>query len=320
MLIKKNNYNIVRSGILGVAVGDALGVPFEFKKRYSYKFNSTNNMQGYLTHNQMPGTWSDDTSLTLATLDSLINGYDIKDMGDKFLDWYSKGKYTADDKLPFDCGITISRALIRMKINNYKAIPLESTNGNGSLMRMSPVVFYIYFNNLEESKFKIIEEVSSLTHSHIRSIIGCSIYVEFCLQLLKGYDIDTAYKYMQDVIKAQFSEYKNELKIYEDILIGNVKRLDEEDIKSSGYIVDSLIASLWCFMTTSSFSESVLKAINLGNDTDTIGAITGGIAGLFYGEANIPNGWLKVLRKRDYIGALSDEYYNKAYKNYLKNY
>ena len=123
-----------------------------------------------------------------------------------------------------------------------------------------------------------------------------------------------------ELLKDAWALDKNELKIYEDILIGNVKRLDEEDIKSSGYIVDSLIASLWCFMTTSSFSESVLKAINLGNDTDTIGAITGGIAGLFYGEANIPNGWLKVLRKRDYIGALSDEYYNKAYENYLKNY
>ena len=150
MFFKKKNYNIVRSGILGVAIGDALGVPFEFKRRYSYKFDSTSNMQGFLSHNQMPGTWSDDTSLTLATLDSLTNGYDVKDIGNKFLEWYHKGKYTADDNLPFDCGITVSRALTGMKINNYKAIPLERNNGNGSLMRILPLVFYIHFNNLED--------------------------------------------------------------------------------------------------------------------------------------------------------------------------
>ena len=161
----------------------------------------------------------------------------------------------------------------------------------------------------QDSKFEIIEEVSSLTHSHIRSIIGCSIYVEFCLQLLKGNDISKSYKIMQDIIKAQFSEYKKELKIYSDILDGDIRRLDEEDIKSSGYIVDTLIASLWCFMTTTTFEGAVLKAINLGDDTDTVGSITGGVAGIYYGEANIPSGWLKVLRKKDYISTLSDNYY-----------
>ena len=176
--------NNILSGIMGLVVADALGVPVEFQDREVLRQNPVKNMRSYGTYNQPAGTWSDDSSMTLALLDSLKDGLDYKDIMDKFLAWYEEGAYTPHGEM-FDIGIATSNALRRYKSGTS---PLESggnsehDNGNGSLMRISPILFYLEgefgsdFLDHEET-FELIHNISALTHAHKRSKIACGIYI-----------------------------------------------------------------------------------------------------------------------------------------------
>lgn len=307
----KQKSNVALSGLLGFCIGDALGVPVEFQSRD--EINKVTTMIGYGTHNQPAGTWSDDSSLTFCLTESLIHGYDLNDVKQKMCDWYYFGYWNVNDKLPFDIGRTTFKALSKIK----SGIALEEAgekdekdNGNGSLMRVLPLAFYLKDKKNEE-KFPIIEEVSGITHAHIRSKIACSIYVEFAIQLLNYHPPGEAYERMKEVIIGYYKNkgYEEELNHFERILKQNISTYEECEIKSTGYVIDSLEACLWSFLTTTTFSEAVLKAVNLGEDTDTIGALTGGLAGIFYGENNIPKHWIRTIRKKSGIYDLSDRFY-----------
>lgn len=307
----KQKSNVALSGLLGFCVGDALGVPVEFQSRD--EMNKITSMTGYGTHNQPPGTWSDDSSLTFCLTESLIHGYDLNDVKQKMCDWYYFGYWNVNDKLPFDIGRTTFKALSKIKsgiASEEAGEKDENDNGNGSLMRVLPLAFYLK-DKKDEEKFPIIEEVSGITHAHIRSKIACSIYVEFAIQLLNYHTSEEAYERMKEVI---ISYYQNkgceeELIHFERMLKQNISTYEECEIKSTGYVIDSLEACLWSFLTTTTFSEAVLKAVNLGEDTDTIGALTGGLAGILYGKNNIPKNWIRTIRKKSEIYDLSDRFY-----------
>lgn len=308
--------NKVYDGIIGLAVGDALGVPVEFKTRMEIESNPVTTMQEYGTHHQPKGTWSDDTSLTLALLDSLVknSGLDYADIMDKFCEWLMYGEYTATGEV-FDVGNSTSKAIM----NYGRGInPLECggaseyENGNGSLMRILPIAYYLcaQTDKTIETRMNIVHNVSSLTHRHKRSLIGCGIYITVAIKLLTS-EL-SLYECMEQGIKEAFGYYEakmpEELEAY--IRIKNVQsfaNLSESDIQSSGYIVDTLEAALWCLLTTDSYEACVLKAVNLGNDTDTIGAVAGGLAGIYYGANSIPRDWLNVLAKIQYIENLCEE-------------
>lgn len=299
----------MKDGILGFAVGDALGVPVEFMDRGS--FHITDMTEGGW-HNQPSGTWSDDTSLTLALSDSIrcCKTIDYADIMDKFILWLYKGKYTASGKV-FDVGITTTQAL-----KNYTqgTIPIEcggkaeNENGNGSLMRILPISFYLYQqkNSTIEDKMKLIHEISSLTHAHKRSLIGCGIYTMIALSLLENeksiYEcvsdgIQTAKEYYE-----QKPEYSDDLNYYIRLFDCHTFRaLPIHKIQSSGYVVHTLEAAIWCLLHTSSYKDCILTAINLGEDTDTIGAVTGGLAGIIYGYKAIPCKWLQKLKNKELI-------------------
>ena len=190
----------LKSAILGLAVGDAIGVPYEFIPRNRMKLNPAIDMIGYGTYNKEAGTWSDDTSLTLCLLDSLHSkNIDYNKIMDNFVSWYDNGLYTSDGNT-FDVGITTSEA-----INNYKngnnpllsGLTDEDSNGNGSLMRILPIAFYIkkYFDSklFENNEvINIIYNVSSLTHGHKRSLIACVIYTAIALNIINGMDIENS--------------------------------------------------------------------------------------------------------------------------------
>lgn len=264
----------LKSAIYGLIIGDALGVPFEFKSRGSF---CCTDMIGHGTHNQPVGTWSDDTSMTLATLDSLKqnkNRINIEDMRDKFNNWLYQGKYTTDGNV-FDYGITTKQAL-----DSKRGLDDFYSNGNGSLMRILPLAFI-------ETSEEDIEKVSAITHAHLISKEACKIYVK----IAKGF---ISSKELNDILKdLNTSDIFKRLK--------NIGSLKEDNIKSSGYVVDTLEAALWCLCTSNSYEEALLKAVNLGNDTDTVGAVTGGLAGIVYGYDNIPKKWIKNLRKKEEI-------------------
>ena len=295
----------IRGGIFGVAVGDALGVPYEFLSRDLMKDNPAKEMIGYGSHNQPVGTWSDDSSLTFCLMEGLLNGYDTKNIADKFISWYDKSFWTPHGNV-FDIGMTTRESIRYMKKGHSPELcggMDEYSNGNGSLMRVLPLVYFIRNIDHMDDRYQKIKDISSLTHGHLRSVIACFIYVEYALELLNvGNKID-AYQIVKNNVNS-YLKTKNlnpkELELFDDILEENVFEIDENRIVGNGYVVNSLTASLWCFITTDNYRDAILKAVNLGEDTDTTAAITGGLAGLFYGVENIPKEWIdKLVRRED---------------------
>ncbi|PUU94593.1 ADP-ribosylglycohydrolase family protein [Halanaerobium sp.] len=294
--------NKLKAGIIGHLVGDALGVPVEFKSRKELKKDPVRDMRGYGTYNQPPGTWSDDSSLTICLMESLLNGYDLNDQAEKFISWLDKAYWTAGGET-FDVGNTtrVSIANLRQGMEATAAgAGGERDNGNGSLMRILPLAFYL-IDTESADKLKKTEEVSSLTHSHPRSILGCYIYLDFAQRLIMEADLEQAYektvKHINNFIEKD--NLSSELKYYSRILSGNIKDSAETEIKSTGYIVDTLEAVFWVLLKSNSYQEAVLKAVNLGEDTDTVAAITGGLAGIYYGFDSIPKKWIEQLARLD---------------------
>lgn len=295
----KFDFNVIRGSLFGFFIGDALGVPVEFSYRNMLEKKNVTDMMEYGSHNQPKGTWSDDSSMVLATIDGLINSkiptIDYKKIMMNFIKWQQNGEYTPHNEV-FDIGRTTNLSLRKyqenMKNNNFDdylcGFDSIESNGNGSLMRILPIAFYLYFigiNYTDNEFWNIIKQISSMTHAHIYSIIGCFIYSAFITELLKTNDKNIAYNNLRVKLKdlANSNENLKEIKnIYSRIIYDDISKLSSKEIKSSGYVVDTLEATMWAILTSNTFEESVLKAINLGDDTDTIGALTGGLAGIIY--------------------------------------
>lgn len=299
----------VRSVAYGHAIADALGVPVEFNSRQELKANPVKSMMGFGTHHVPAGTWSDDTSMAIATLDSLAAGIDYDDIMSKFCAWKTKAAYTATDEV-FDMGVSTNMAISHFQ----KGTPAlkcgcsgENDNGNGSLMRIYPAVLYWYYTkkgNFSTDGFdEFIFDVSSLTHSHLRSKLSCGIYAYAMLHLLgrrtKKSISDGLYH--AHVTYAKNPAYASELKHFSRLFDANFAALPEADIKSSGYVVATLEAAIWCLLNTDSYEECVLKAVNLGSDTDTVAAVAGALAGCLYGLEGIPEKWFEGLLRKDMV-------------------
>lgn len=299
--------NKIKSVILGHAVGDALGVPVEFLSRPELDRNPVTRMRGYGTYNLPTGCWSDDTSMTLAALDSLASGrVDYDEIMVYFGRWYHEGAYTPTGVM-FDVGGTCRQAILNY--TRYHKKPLECgltdahSNGNGSLMRILPFVLYSEFMPCQREQ--LIREGSMLTHAHLRSQIGCLIYSVILTHLLRcpskasaAHGLAHAQLLLKDEPEAVF---------YHRMFAPDYLYLEREQIKSSGYVVDTLEAAVWCVMTTDSYAECVLKAVNLGEDTDTVAAVAGGMAGLLYGISGIPQVWLAKLLSREWIEEMCEQ-------------
>lgn len=291
--------------VLGAVIGDCLGVPVEFKDREYLKKNPILERVGYGTYNQPKGTWSDDSSLTFILMESLISGYDVSHIANNMIRFIDDGFWTPYGEV-FDIGNVTRESLNRYK-NGVSVFECGGKgafdNGNGAIMRIMPLVFYFGKDFSFGIKNKITEEVTRITHAHPRSILGSYIYIELLQNLFANMDKGLAYKEMQIYIRKSYSDYpfKDELQNYNNILEGNLYEIKEADIKSSGYVVDTLEASIWAFLTTNSYKEAVLKAVNLGGDTDTIAFITGSLAGIYYKMDQIPIEWMDQITKKDEI-------------------
>lgn len=312
----KPDINDVLSGLFGFAAGDALGVPIEFTSRESHVDNPVREMRGYGAHSVPEGTWSDDTSMTIAGMDAIsqINGrISFENIMRAYLAWMDDAMYTATDEV-FDIGIATRKALMRFESG---AAPTECggfgkyDNGNGSLMRMLPLVYWLYVKKLNrQDEIEMIKDYSSLTHRHDISRFGCVIYYDLMKMLLDGMQLGEA---CDKLCETDYSPYFEETVIahYERILSGEIKKCSEDDISSSGYVVHTLEASIWAVLNADNFEEAVIKAVNLGDDTDTVGAVAGSIAGIMYGLEAIPERWLNKLRKRDYLEAIAVKFHSK---------
>lgn len=273
-MINKRNTKF-HTALYGAIIGDALGVPYEFRERGSFRCED---MVGYGTHDQPAGTWSDDSSMLLATCKSLEenNGrIDVEDIRYKFNRWLIDGSFTPFGEV-FDVGNTTRRALFSGKGENS-----ERSNGNGSLMRILPLAFV----DCTEDE---IRAVSAITHAHKISEDACVIYLQLINECLQGKQLANVVHSL--ALPAPFQR------------LSVLDQLSEPEIRSTGYVVDTLEAAVWCTLTTNSFRECVLKAVNLGEDTDTVASIAGGLAAAtLYDFPDLPEEWLDGLQNRELI-------------------
>lgn len=269
MLTTDNNYveydrDIMRSCIYGLAIGDALGVPYEFCERGTFECTG---MVGHGTHGQYAGTWSDDTSMALCICSSIkkLGRIDIENIEDKFCRWWVHGDFTCDG-YAFDIDVTCKRAI-------STGVPGKSYDecGNGSLMRTAPLAMLNYFDVYK------IRDVSAITHAHPVAEWSC---VTLC---------DILWTIRNSGTPAKWVLWRR---------YGYIASRPVEAVKSDGYCEHTLEAALWCFLNTSSYADCVLAAVNLGDDTDTTAAVAGAIAGVYYGFEAIPPKWIGQLRAK----------------------
>ncbi len=318
--------NTCRDILLGLTVGDALGVPYEFLRRDQIDDAPAVDMRGDGTHGQPAGTWSDDSSLALCLAEMLMGDFDLKNLGNRFIDWYDHAYWTAHNEV-FDVGIATSSAIQSLKTVKDPTLAGgkgEQSNGNGSLMRILPLLAYIKDKNLSE-RFEITRTVSSLTHAHIRSVLACFIFLEYALHIVNGKNKQEALDYIRHYVPSFCMEHNicnmDELNKFHRVLalkVGNyeiapIENEKRANVSGSGYVVSTLEASIWCLMNTDNYTNCVLRAVNLGEDTDTTACVAGGLAGLLYGYQSIPTKWLEVLARRPDIEALADKLQNKYY-------
>ena len=290
--VNMNKLQQITAGIMGLVVGDAMGVPVEFETRDSF---TVSDMIGYGTYDVPAGTWSDDSSMMLATVESIarLGKIDPENIMQNFVRWVDEGEFTPYGEM-FDIG-RATRNAIQRYVQGVTATQCGGTsewdNGNGSLMRILPLAF-------TNCDYEVVNAVSSLTHAHDISKAACRIYINIARQLLKG-------KLMEEIIDTMEPEMPEYGRLFE---LGTLRR---DIIRSSGYVVDTLEAALWCNLKSNSYRECVLMAVNLGDDTDTVAAVAGGLAGITYGiggEKGIPEKWISQIARKEWIVELCEKF------------
>lgn len=209
----------IKAALFGVAVGDALGVPVEFNSRKRMMISPVMDMMGNGTHGQPAGTWSDDSSLTFCLAEMLSDEYSLHKLASHFVNWRDHGYWTPHGKV-FDIGIATSAAIHNLRTSGKPELAGgrdEMSNGNGSLMRILPLVFYIKGMPVEE-RFQKTKEISSLTHGHIRSVMACFIYLEMAMQILDGKEKVEAFNNMKEIVNSFFKD-RNDIPVQELSLI-----------------------------------------------------------------------------------------------------
>ncbi len=311
----KIDLQVCKDILFGVTVGDAIGVPVEFQSREQLRDSPVTNMRGYGSYNMPPGTFSDDGSLTLCLAEALTNGFDLSNIAQNFINWRYDNYWTATGVM-FDIGMTTRRSIERLLKGTqpYIAGDFESSNnGNGSLMRILPLILYTHNKPVEE-RFRVTRQVSAMTHGHLRSVLSCFYYLEFALCLINGDDKFTAFAHSQTIVIDYLSKTTinpEEIKLFDRLLTSDIKLLSEDKIYSSGYVLHTLEASIWCLLNTENYRDAVLKAVNLGEDTDTTAAVTGGLAALLYGYESIPGDWMNTLARKTDIEDLAERMFKK---------
>lgn len=301
-LIRARFEERVRGGLWGAIVGDALGVPVEFKLRSMMDDSPVRDLQGHGTYNVPLGTWSEDSSLLLCTLYSLLQPrLDLPDLAQRFVRFLDHAYMTPSGQV-FDVSSVTATAIGRMRGGVApEEAGSEHDTDNTSLSRVLPLA--LRFPRESDSTLALYaQRAATLTHRHSRVQIGCGYYAVFTKALLDGESAHAAYRRANHFARAYYDSprYADELSHYHRLLDGRIELLPRDRVQSTGQIVQTLEASVWCLLTTQSYEDAVLRAVNLGGDTDTIASVTGGLAGLCHGLSAIPERWrLAMARAED---------------------
>lgn len=303
-------------GLIGLVVGDALGVPVEFSSRQERDRDPVRGMRAFGTHAQPSGTWSDDGSMSMAHAAAFIaHGWDPQRHLEAFSDWHLRGAWTAHG-YAFDIGFTTENAIGRFL--NGTAIERVGgravrENGNGSLMRMFPVA--CWGAGLDhQARQELMEAASTLTHAHIRSRLCCVWYGHIATGLLQRKPLHECLAQAEADLAHRIPEA--EFAIFRPLLDSRILRQDRADIPSDGYVVNTLIAACWCLHRHDDYKGAVLEAVNLGGDTDTTAAVTGSLAGLRDGLVSIPLAWRFNLAGGTQVMALAEQFADTCIDHY----
>ena len=292
-----------RGALIGLAVGDALGAAVEFQMAGTFE-----PVTGYRDggpHGLSPGEWTDDTSMALALADSILSvGWDLDDQARRYVSWWRKGKYSVTGRC-FDIGNATHTAIARFdQTGDARSAGCResSSSGNGSIMRLAPVPIHyagLFPERLEELA-RLAVESSRVTHASEQCLSGCAYMGVVLAALIQGQDRDEVLApdwIMLDRIRAACPLHTE----IEEVVAGSFRPQSAPQIVGSGYVVRSLEAALWAFHDAADFREAVLRAVNLGDDADTTGAVCGQFAGAYFGESGIPSEWLEGLARKDMI-------------------
>ncbi len=286
-----------RGCILGLACGDAVGTTVEFCARGT--FPPMTDMIGGGPFKLPVGAWTDDTSMALCLGTSLadLGGFDAADQMRRYCDWYENG-YLSSTGRCFDIGLTVRGALLRFQQNGnpFAGNPDPQSSGNGCIMRLAPVPMYFHPN--VEQAVHMAGESSRTTHGSPESIESSQLLAAMICAGLNGQS--------KGEVLFGHDPYQFLTPNVRGIALGEYRAKAEGGLSGSGYVIHCLEAAAWCFWQTGSFRDAVLRAVNLGDDADTTGAVCGQLAGAFYGEEGIPPEWLARVVMREEITVLAD--------------
>lgn len=299
-------------GLVGLVIGDALGVPVEFSSRYERKHDPVRGMRGYGAHLQPRGAWSDDGALSLAHADAFrLHGWSPEAHLKAFSDWYLHGAYAAHGRV-FDIGGATRRALDRF----HDGVPADSVgsdgafdNGNGSLMRILPAALW-WLDRPVMERDRLLGEASALTHGHIRSRIACAWFGHLVSGLLRG-------QYITEILPAaavHLERITPESEKETFALLSDTTILDRKPdaVPNDGHVISTLCCACWCLHRHETYANAVLAAVNLGGDTDTSAAVTGALAGLRCGFSGLPTPWVTGLPRTPWLLNLAEEFADAA--------
>lgn len=294
-----------RGALLGLAVGDALGTTLEFYPRP--EVYSVTDIVGGGPFNLEPGQWTDDTSMALCIAHSLIRRrtFDAEDQMNLFVSWWKNGSFSSTGKC-FDIGVTTASALRRYMDTGDPMAGSDDPRsaGNGSLMRLAPIVLFYASEPWDATRFAA--ESSKITHAAAEAIDSCRLFAAILLGALYG----EAKTKLLSPLYHPITNYWTSHPLTDSVVKisqGSYKNKPRSAINSTGYVLDSLEAALWAFQNSNSFEEGAVMAVNLGGDSDTIGAIYGQLAGAFYGETLIPIHWIKKISYNYVFYMMADE-------------
>lgn len=316
-LTKAQKNDPVVGGLMGLAVGDAFGVPFEFLSRKKVNEIELDEMIGCDSEKKIKsawgasiptGSWSDDTSLAIAEVDSIIENkgeIDYDDIMERFLSWWNEGAYSSFG-YAFDIGNSTRNALDKYQ-DGYPALMCGGyecgDNGNGSLMRIFPFAIRCIKKGYDCQQIAYeISDASAITHAHGISKLSCFLYTLFLMKLLETHDPKESYK---AICFNGIEGFREDLsQIYSGIAVdecSSILNINPDEISENGYVVNSLKVAIYSIVNTNNYEDAVKMAVRFGYDTDTNAAIVGSLAGVLYGYESIPERWLEKLKRREYL-------------------
>ena len=287
-----------RGALIGLAVGDALGAPLEFMRPGT--FDPVTDMVGGGPHGLMPGEWTDDTSMALCLAESLIEtrGFDAVDQLQRYVRWWRNG-HLSSTGFCFDIGLTTRAALEAFESTGQPSgLTTTDSAGNGSIMRLAPVPMF-YALKMDEA-VEYAAQSSETTHAAEEALSACRYMSAIIVRALLGHDKE---EILEPLLAGELADGTRR------VAFGSFRIFSPPQIRGSGYVVESLEAALWAFHHSDNFAEGACLAVNLGEDSDTTGAIYGQIAGAFYGANEIPTRWVNFLARKDLIMDFADQLY-----------